>query len=192
MQLELVPSPVPALPPDMRLWRALLPAQEQQALLAALARLELGEVRMHGVTARRRVAHFGRAYAYDARAVQPGPPFPAALEPLRRRAAALAGVEPAALAEALVTRYPPGAGIGWHRDAPAFGKVVGVSLGGPARFRMREGGPGGRALEVLLEPGSAYLLAGAARWSWQHAIPPVPAERWSVTFRTLRDAPPAR
>ncbi|ABC81785.1 alpha-ketoglutarate-dependent dioxygenase AlkB [Anaeromyxobacter dehalogenans] len=189
MQLELVPSPVPALPPGMRLWPALLPVEEQQALLAAIAGVELGEVRMHGVTARRRVAHFGRAYAYDARALEPGPPLPPALESLRRLAAGLAGVEPAALVEALVTRYAPGAGIGWHRDAPAFGEVVGVSLGAPARLRMREGGPGGRALEVRLEPGSAYLLAGAARWRWQHAIPPVRSERWSVTFRTLRDAP---
>jgi alkylated DNA repair dioxygenase AlkB len=31
---------------------------------------------------------------------------------------------------ALVTRYPPGAGIGWHRDAPTFGgKVVGGEAG---------------------------------------------------------------
>lgn len=194
MQLELVPSPVPALPPGMRLWPALLGVDEQQALRAALAGLPLGEVRMHGVVARRRVAHFGLAYAYDARALAPGPPLPAALDPLRRRAAALAEVEPEALAEVLVTRYPPGAGIGWHRDAPAFGTVVGVSLGGPARLRMREGGPGGRSLELLLQPGSGYLLAGAARWRWQHAIPPVRAERWSVTFRTLRpaDAPPRR
>jgi alkylated DNA repair dioxygenase AlkB len=28
----------------------------------------------------------------------------------------------------LVSYYPSGATIGWHRDAPVFGDVVGVSL----------------------------------------------------------------
>jgi hypothetical protein len=42
--------------------------------------------------------------------------------------------------------------------------------------------------ETVLEPGSAYVLAGEARWSWQHHIPPTPALRYSITFRTLRGA----
>lgn len=37
---------------------------------------------------------------------------------------------PEALAQVLVTRYPAGSVIGWHRNAPAFGPtVVGLSLG---------------------------------------------------------------
>jgi alkylated DNA repair protein (DNA oxidative demethylase) len=165
-----------------------LSPDEEEEIRARLAALALGEVRMHGVVARRRVAHFGLDYAYDARAVQPGPPLPGFLLPLRERAAALAGVAPGALAEALVTRYPPGAAIGWHRDAPPFGVVVGVSFGAPARLRLRRGGPGGDGRELVLRPGSAYVLARAARWGWQHAVPPAKAERWSVTFRTVRTA----
>jgi alkylated DNA repair dioxygenase AlkB len=42
--------------------------------------------------------------------------------------------------------------------------------------------------EITLEPRSAYVLSGPARTQWQHHIPPVPEERWSVTFRTLRHA----
>ncbi len=35
--------------------------------------------------------------------------------------------------QCLVTRYPPGAGIGWHVDAPQFGDcIAGVSLESPA------------------------------------------------------------
>jgi alkylated DNA repair dioxygenase AlkB len=176
------------LPPGLVLVPGFLAPDEAEALLREVRALPLGEVRMHGVVARRRVAHFGLEYAYGARTVAEGPPLPDALEPVRARAAALAGVEPDALAEALVTRYPPGAGIGWHRDAPAFDRVVGVSLGAAARMRFRRGGPGGDAVELVLEPGSAYLLAGAARWAWQHHLPPVKAERWSVTFRTMRAA----
>jgi alkylated DNA repair protein (DNA oxidative demethylase) len=42
--------------------------------------------------------------------------------------------------------------------------------------------------ELTLEPCSAYVLSGPARTQWQHHIPPVTQERWSMTFRTLRHA----
>jgi DNA oxidative demethylase len=188
MQLELSPGAGPELPSGFRYFEGFLPPEEEAAVRAELARLALGEVRMHGVVARRRVAHFGVAYAYGSRAVAPGAPLPAFLLPLRARAARLAAVADDDLAEALVTRYPAGSGIGWHRDAPAFGTVVGISLGAPARFRLRKGGAGGETRDLVVAPGSAYVIAGAARWAWQHMMPPVSAERWSVTFRTLRSA----
>jgi alkylated DNA repair dioxygenase AlkB len=62
-----------------------------------------------------------------------------------------------------------------------------VSLASPARMRFQRGkGESREVTEVLLEPGSAYVLAGKARWSWQHSIPPVKEDRYSITFRTLR------
>jgi alkylated DNA repair dioxygenase AlkB len=42
--------------------------------------------------------------------------------------------------------------------------------------------------EVALAPRSAYLLAGEARWAWQHMIPPAQDLRHSITFRTLEPA----
>lgn len=88
----------------------------------------------------------------------------------------------------LVTRYPAGAGIGWHRDAPAFGPaVVGVSLLSACTLRLQQRGADVRRTWALeLEPRSAYMLGGAARSSWQHSIPATKLERWSVTFRTVR------
>jgi len=122
-----------------------------------------------------------------ASAVSPGPALPEFLLGLRDRCAALAGVEGAELAEALVTEYPAGAGIGWHRDAPAFGLVVAVSLLGRCRLRLRRGKPGAwETREVFLEPRSAYLLSGKARTVWQHHIPPTREPRYSITFRTVR------
>jgi alkylated DNA repair protein (DNA oxidative demethylase) len=145
---------------------------------------------MRGQVARRRVAHFGWRYGYATWRVEPGPPLPEFLGPLRARAAALAGGPSEALAEVLVTEYPPGAAIGWHRDAPQFGDVVGVSLRAPCRLRFRHApGRGAAAWEIALAPRSAYHLRGAARWAWQHSIPAVTALRYSVTFRTLRAAP---
>lgn len=99
------------------------------------------------------------------------------------------GREPEELVQLLVTRYPPGAGIGWHRDAPQFGDVSGISLLSGCRMRFRRGRPRTwEAAELTLEPRSAYVLSGPARTRWQHNIPPVTEERWSTTFRTVRHA----
>ena len=129
----------------------------------------------------------GWTYGYESWRVEPGPPLPYFLLGLRARVAPLASVDAEALAEVLVTHYPTGAGIGWHRDAPAFGVVIGVSLLGTCRFRFQHGcGAARRTRTVTLGPRSAYVLDGAARWQWQHAIPPGRMERYSITFRTLR------
>jgi alkylated DNA repair dioxygenase AlkB len=143
---------------------------------------------MRGVAARRTVVHFGWDYGYESWRITPTAPVPDFLVPLRERAAALGALTPEALEQVLVARYPPGAGIGWHRDAPVFGPVVvGVSLGAPAVMRFRRGTAGAWDLRrVVLAPGSAYVLSGPARAAWQHSIPPVDALRYSLTFRTVR------
>jgi DNA oxidative demethylase len=142
---------------------------------------------MHGVVARRRVRHFGWHYGYDRARIEPGEPIPDFLLPVRARLAGFAAVTPDELGEALVTEYAPGAGIGWHRDAPAFGIVAAVSLLASCRMRFRRGEVGNwETAELELEPRSAYLIAGESRSKWQHGIPPAKALRYSITFRTLR------
>jgi len=175
------------LPEGFRYYEDVLSPAEEAILLDGVRTLAFGDVRMRGQVARRRTIHFGWTYGYETWRVEPGPPTPEFLLELRGRAAALAAVEPEALAEVLVTHYPPGAGIGWHRDAPAFGVVVGISLLSACRFRFQQGRDAARRTRALmLAPRSAYVLAGAARWQWQHAIPPTKEERFSITFRTLR------
>lgn len=160
---------------------------EERSLVAAFDAGGFEEVRMRGQAALRTVCHFGYRYEYEGWRLVPAEPLPDFVAWLRDRAAALADLESAELTETLVTRYPPGAGIGWHRDAPLFGpRVVGVSLLSPCRMRFqRRTGGMRRVHELQLAPRSAYLLAGAARWSWQHSIPAVAALRYSVTFRTV-------
>ena len=160
---------------------------EERALLDVIAGLEFHEVRMHGVVARRRVIQYGWKYAFDGQRLSEGPELPPFLLPLRDRAAALVLVPPAALSEALLTEYQPGAPIGWHRDAPGFGIVVGVSLLSACRFRFRRGSARDSArISLDLEPRSAYVLSGPARTEWQHSIPDVDALRYSISFRTLK------
>jgi DNA oxidative demethylase len=165
----------------------LISVGEEASLLEVLESLRFDPIVMHGQAARRTARHFGLDYDYGARSPQPGEAIPDWLLPLRTRAAELAGREPEELVEILVQRYPPGSTIGWHRDAPAFGTVTGVSLGGSSRLRFQRGkGDERRVWEMVLEPRSGYVLAGEARTSWQHSIPPTKELRYSVTFRTLR------
>jgi len=87
----------------------------------------------------------------------------------------------------LVTEYRPGTPLGWHRDAPEYERVAGVSLGGWARMRLRRYPAGkDKSLALELAPRSAYQMQGAARWQWQHSIPATKELRYSITFRTLR------
>ena len=179
---------VPEQPAGLRYEPELLDEAREQALVAAIELYDFQPVVMHGQAARRTVRHFGFGYDYESGRAVPGDPLPDELIDLRERCAAVAGVAVQGLAEALVTRYPPGATIGWHRDAPTFGPVVvGVSLVSAAtmRFQRRVAGER-RVYQLSLEPRSAYVLAGAARAAWQHSIPPVPSLRYSVTFRSLR------
>lgn len=177
----------PALPAGFVYRPGFLPDEEERALAAEVERLPFGEIRMHGITAKRRAAHYGWMYGYESWKIQPGPPIPGFLLDVRARVAGLAGVAPDELAEVLITEYPPGAGIGWHRDAPAFGLVAAVSLEGSCRMRFRKGtGAERETAELTLEPRSAYVIDGEARSEWQHSIPPGRELRYSITFRTLR------
>jgi alkylated DNA repair dioxygenase AlkB len=165
----------------------LLTVDEESELVERLVDLPFDPIVMHGQAARRTARHYGLGYDYESRTPQSGEPVPDWLLPVRARAAELAGVEPEELVEILVQRYPAGATIGWHRDAAAFGTVVGVSLAGSCRLRFQRGtGDRRRVWEVALEPRSGYVLDGEARRSWQHSIPPTRALRYSITFRTLR------
>jgi alkylated DNA repair dioxygenase AlkB len=166
---------------------------EEGTLVRLLEALPFHEVRMRGVAARRTVVHFGWDYGYESWRVTPTEPLPPGLEPWRERAAGLIGLPPAALEQVLIARYPAGAGIGWHRDAPMFGPaVVAISLLAPCVLRFRRGpGRPGPLVRVPVAPRSAYVLSGEARSAWQHSIPPVAALRYSLSFRTLRRARPA-
>jgi alkylated DNA repair protein (DNA oxidative demethylase) len=176
-------------PPDGLLYRPeLLTSDEERELLDKIEHLEFQEIVMKGVVARRTAVRYGLGYDYDRRVPTEGAaPMPEWLLPTRDRAAELAGVPSEQLVQALVQRYPEGAPIGWHRDSPAYELVAGVSLLSPARLRLRRGSREDRVQwEVALEPRSGYVLAGAARWQWEHHVPPAKSLRYSITFRSLR------
>jgi DNA oxidative demethylase len=162
---------------------------EERDVLAVLETFELQPYVMHDTPSRRLVRSFGLARVAGGYDAGPAAPIPTELDWLQERCAGLMGREPGELSQLLVTRYPPGAGIGWHRDLPQFGDVSGISLLTACRMRFRRGQTRAwETAELTLEPRSAYVLSGPARAEWQHQIPPVKEERWSMTFRTLRHA----
>jgi alkylated DNA repair dioxygenase AlkB len=167
---------------------------EEAALVQEIAGVEFSTFEMRGVVARRRVAFFGRSY--DAGHPATGP-LPAFLLPLRDRVAVWAGADGRSFVMALINEYPPGAPIGWHRDAPQYGIVAGISLLSSCRMKFRpyvrthenaspEAGPRTATQQMTLERRSAYLMTGDSRNAYEHHIPAVPTLRYSITFRTLR------
>jgi alkylated DNA repair protein (DNA oxidative demethylase) len=164
----------------------LLTVTEEAALLDDIRQLTFRDVLFRGVLAKRRTVQLGYHYSFQSRSLTPSAPIPEWLLPVRERAAALAGVAPDDFAEALVTEYQPGAGIGWHKDAPPFGVIAGVSLAGSCELRLRKGTDTSTTVKLELAPRSAYVFAGEVRSAWQHSIPPTKVLRYSVTFRTLR------
>ena len=167
-------------------------AADEAALLAAIERLPFANARYKEWTANRRVVSYGGRYDFSSNELLPESPIPAFLFDLRAAASAFAGVPAGALTHALVAEYRAATQLGWHRDVPEFDVVVGISLLGPARMRLRRyphiAGSGERSLAVDLAPRSIYSLSGDARWGWQHAISPTPRLRYSITFRSLRGA----
>jgi alkylated DNA repair dioxygenase AlkB len=184
-QGRLFDDPAPG-PPGFVYRPDMIDPDEEAALAEAMTRLDLRPFEMRGYSARRRVASFGVRYGGSGQGLEHGPAIPDFLQPLRRKAADMADLAPDALVHALINEYPPGAPIGWHRDRPAFGQVIGFSLLSPCVLRFRrETGAGWERRSLTLEPRSAYWLAGDARSIWEHSIPPVETLRYSVTFRTL-------
>jgi len=165
-----------------------LSAADEDALIGVIKRLPLAQAEYKGFLAHRRIISYGGRYDFSAQRLQPGEPIAPFLHPLRAKAAAWAGCSADELTHALIAEYPPGSQLGWHRDVPEFELVVGISLASACRMRFRRFPPGFRAKSLALdiEPRSIYRLQGEARWEWQHSVPPVPALRYSITFRSLR------
>jgi len=161
---------------------------EEAALLSEIGTLPLREAKYKEYTAKRRIVSYGGTYDFSSNELIPAGPIPPFLDALREHIAEWIEVPASRFTHALIAEYSTGTQLGWHRDVPEFDIIVGVSLGAACRMRLRRYPPKkSRNVETLslnLEPRSAYMMRGEARWGWQHSIPPTKATRYSITFRT--------
>ena len=187
-QPDLFDAAPPTLPSGVAYAEAVIDAAEEAALLTRLEGVAVAPFRFQGWLGKRHTASFGWRYDFDDASFAATEPLPDFLLSLRDRAADFAGLTPNDLVQALVVRYDPGAGIGWHRDRPLFEHVIGISLAAPATLRLRRRRAAGFDRAALpLAPRSIYHLSDEARHEWEHSIAPLDVLRWSVTFRSLSE-----
>jgi alkylated DNA repair dioxygenase AlkB len=180
----------PDLPDGMIYAEEIITPAEEKSLAHYVAALPLNPFEfVGGLKANRKVISFGWRYDFGQHKLHQAEEIPTPLLSLRQQAAAVVGIEARRLQQVLVTEYASGAGIGWHKDRPQFDQVIGVSLLEPCLFRLRRKvGPTWERKSFTAQPRSAYLLSGASRHGWEHSIPAVKALRYSVTFRSFREA----
>src|SRR5262245_15606827 len=166
---------------------------EESELIREIQTLQLTPFKYYQFTGKRRTASFGWQYEFGSSDITKAPEAPAFLLPLRTRAGSFFGIDPNSLVQTSIIEYSIGSPIGWHRDIPHFGVVLGISLGAACRIRFRKYSRArsktskrDEILAIELQPRSIYLVSGPSRESWQHSIPQVKALRYSVMMRTLR------
>ena len=181
------------LPPGAVYWPSFISSEEEAGLVG---HLDAGE---WNTELRRRVQHFGYRYDYKARTVTSDSylgPLPGWLRHFNERLVAK-GLFASAPDQVIANEYQPGQGISAHVDCvPCFDDtIVSLSLLSQCEMVFRER-LGGAKLMVVLEPCSAVVMTGAARYEWTHEIPArnsdgidginVPrARRISLTFRKV-------
>ena len=163
---------------------------EEEALLKAVSEQELHVFTFQGYEAKRKVASFGFDYSFESRSLKKGKPIPSSFKFLIEKAARQLSVAPEQIAELLIIEYPVGAVINWHRDAPPFDIIAGVSLLSDCTFKFR---PQEKAkqtrssvIHIPVKRRSLYVMDGESRSDWQHSTAPAKAVRYSITLRTLR------
>src|ERR1700739_175692 len=150
--------PLDNLPDGLLYQPDFLSKTEEAELINIFRELPFQAFDFHGYTARRRVLKFGLEYDFTTRRATPTQSFPEFLSLVRERAAPFAGLSATALVEGMVTEYSPGAPIGWHRDAPQFGTIIGISLAASARMRFKPYKAEGTPVALTLERRSIYRM----------------------------------
>jgi DNA oxidative demethylase len=111
---------------------------EERDLIETIQTLQLTPFKFHQFIGKRRTKSFGWDYEFGAGKITEAADLPEFLLPLRKRAGSHFKIPSDELVQATIIEYSPGAPIGWHRDIPQFGAVIGISLGAPCRLKLRQ------------------------------------------------------
>jgi alkylated DNA repair dioxygenase AlkB len=164
-------------------------AEEEKELMQIISKTELHPLVFQGYEAKRKVASFGYDWSFEKRALSRGKEIPEAFHTLIQKVANYLSISPDAFAELLITEYPADSVINWHRDAPPFDLIAGLSLFSDCIFKLRPHDKAKQKRNTTISfpvcRRSLYWMQGTARTDWEHSIAPVKQRRYSITLRTL-------
>jgi len=178
-------------PPGFSYYPDFITLEEEKMLLTEISRVELHEFVFRGFKANRKVASFGYDYSFESGRLTEGKDIPPSFDFLIEKVSVKLQIKPGDFAELLVIDYPQKCVMNWHRDAPPFGLIAGISLLSDCVFKLR---PADKAqqtrssiISVPVKHRSLYVMQGEARSDWQHSVAPVSQTRYSITLRTLKE-----
>lgn len=180
----------PTYPSGFSYWPQFINAAEEEDLHKAILKLDLQTFIFRGYEAKRKVMSFGYDYHFNDRSISTGIPIPKDFYPLIQKTASQLQIPPHEFQELLVTEYPPGSVINWHRDAPPFELIAGISLLSDCNFKLRPYEKikqvRGSTISIPVKRCSLYVMQGEVREAWEHSISEMGMLRYSITLRTLR------
>ena len=180
-------------PPGFQYFPDFITKEEETQLIKEAQQTELHIFNFQGYQAKRKTASFGYDYSFDKRSLSKGKDIPPQFNFIIEKVARRLSLSPGQFAELLVTEYPVGSVINWHRDAPPFDLIAGISLNTDCTFRLRPQDKTKQGRKSIIsfpvQRRSLYIMQEEARSEWQHSISPVKSVRYSITLRTLREKP---
>ena len=180
----------PVVPPGFTYIPELITEEEETSLYKEILKIDLHNLDFKGYTAKRKVASFGYDWNFEKQQLSKGKDIPKPFLSVLEKVAGHLSIKTEKFAELLITEYPVGSVINWHRDAPPFDQIAGISLLSDCIFRLRPHEKTkqvrGAILSVPVQRRSLYVMQGAARQDWEHSIKPMEKVRYSITLRTLR------
>jgi alkylated DNA repair dioxygenase AlkB len=177
-------------PEGFSYYPAFISEAEEKHLLNAITNFKLHTFHFQGYEAKRKVASFGHDWSFETRTLSKGKEIPVLFDPLIEKVVNHIALKKEDVGELLITEYPVGAVINWHRDAPPFDLIAGISLQTDCTFKLRpfEKARQNRSsiISIPVKRRSLYVMQGESRTNWQHSISPVKEVRYSITLRTLK------
>lgn len=181
----------PTLPTGFSYFPNFITEIEEAQLINSIGRFDLQNMKFHEYEARRKVVSFGQGWSFTEQKLKPGIPIPEEFHFLLERISKKLCIPPTEIAQLLITEYPPGSVINWHRDAPPFNIIAGVSLLADCNFKLR---PHEKAKQIRnatislpVQRRSLYAMQAIVKSDWEHSTAPGAYVRYSLTFRTLKN-----
>ncbi len=180
----------PMLPIGFKYHPDFISEKEESELITAIRNVEFKIFNFQGFQAKRKVASFGYDWSFEKRVLAKGKDISESFHWLIDKAAKYLSLNQSDFSEVLVTEYPVGSVINWHRDAPPFDTIIGISLLSDCIFKLKPYDKLNQCRKSIVslpvQRRSLYVIRDESRTEWQHSIAPVKEMRYSITMRTLR------